>query len=565
MAAHSRDGDDTAIELTERGENKHGKPDSQQAGDSQSASSQEEKAEIEYAQGLSLAAICLGLMLVVFCIGLDRSILSTAIPKIVNEFNSLSDIGWYGSAYLLTSCCFQLTFGKLYAEFNTKWVFMVSLVIFEVGSVVCAAASSSVILIVGRALAGVGVGGLFSGALIILAEVVPQPKRPMYTGLIGSMSGIAMTVAPTMSGAMTDRLTWRWCFWINLPIGGVTLATIFFFFRTRTRTEPAPPLTVLGLLKRIDALGTVMVVAATVCFLLALEWGGSAYPWSDWRVILCLCVFGVVGLAWLYYQYTMGEKAMVPFRILAQRSIAGSNFFSSTGFSSFYIFIYWIPIWFQAVKDVSAEQSGVWFLAATASYFVFIIVGGGLITKIGYYVPFMFLSSIMTSIGMGLAFTFNQGISTGIWVGALILVGAGTGIGGQTPIVTAQTVLKGKDIAIGTSVVIFVQTLAGAMFLSICNNIFTQRLIAELAGRVPEVDPAVVIASGASGVRAAMARAYPEFVEGIMSAYNAALQRVFLVGLILCCLSVLGGAAMEWVDVRVVKKDEAQAEGVVKK
>lgn len=134
-----------------------------------------------------------------------------------------------------------------------------------------------------------------------------------------------------------------------------------------------------GLAKRIDALGSVIVMTATLCLLLAVQWGGSAYAWGNWRVVLCLCISGVLFLVWLYYQYLMKERAMVPFRLLAQRSIAGSNLFSSTGFSNFYIFLYWIPLWFQSVKNASAEQSGVWFLATTASYFVSIILSGGLV------------------------------------------------------------------------------------------------------------------------------------------------------------------------------------------
>lgn len=133
-------------------------------------------------------------------------------------------------------------------------------------------------------------------------------------------------------------------------------------------------------MQRVDALGTIMIVIPTVCLLLTLQWGGTEYSWSNWRVILCLCIFGILGLAWLYYQYLMKERAMVPFRLLAQRSIAGSNFYSSTAFSNFYIFIYWIPLWFQSIKNVSAEQSGIWFLATTVSYFVIIIVSGGLVS-----------------------------------------------------------------------------------------------------------------------------------------------------------------------------------------
>lgn len=144
-----------------------------------------------YPKGMKLAAITAALMLSVFCMALDNTIISTAIPKITDQFKAIDDVGWYGSSYLLTTCAFQLFFGKLYTFFSIKWVYMVALIIFEIGSAVCGAAPDSMSLIVGRAVAGVGSAGIFSGAILIVANTVPLSKRPMYTGLIGAMYGLA--------------------------------------------------------------------------------------------------------------------------------------------------------------------------------------------------------------------------------------------------------------------------------------------------------------------------------------------------------------------------------------
>ena len=157
--------------------------------------------EIEYPKAWKLVMITAALMLSVFCVALDNTIIATAIPRITDQFNSLGDVGWYGSAYLLTSCAFQLFFGKLYTFYSIKWVYLVALIIFEIGSAVCGAAPNSNALIVGRAVAGLGGAGIFSGAILIVAHTVPLKKRPIYTGMIASMYGIASVAGPLMGGA----------------------------------------------------------------------------------------------------------------------------------------------------------------------------------------------------------------------------------------------------------------------------------------------------------------------------------------------------------------------------
>ncbi|TGJ86860.1 hypothetical protein E0Z10_g1867 [Xylaria hypoxylon] len=527
--------------------------------------------DTEYPSGLRFALITLALCLSVFLMALDNSIIATAIPKITETFHSLGDVGWYGSglvdttdtftlAYLLTTAALQLLFGKFYSWLSVKRVYLTAIALFEVGSLICGVAQNSITLIIGRAIAGLGSAGIFSGTLLILAHSVPLPKRPLYSGLLGGTFGISSVAGPLLGGVFTDKATWRWCFYINLPIGAITLVIIALFLPDPVRKQANPEKqaneTFMQRLNKFDPIGTVIFLPAIISLLLALQWGGTTYPWSNGRIIGLFVVFGVLIIAFLYVQYRQGENATVPPRIMATRAVYSSSLFIFALGASFFTYVYYIPIWFQAVQGVSAVDSGIRNLPMLLGVVVFSILAGGVVTSLGYYAPIMIIGSILASIGAGLLTTWTPETSKGAWIGYQIIYGAGNGLALQQALIAVQASLDMKDVPVGTAVVVFAQTLGGTLFISVSQNIFSNSLVKELATIVPTVDPAEVIAAGATNLQSAFP---PELVSGVVLAYNNALTTAYIVGVATAVLSAVASVLIEWKSVKGKKLDMAGA------
>ena len=477
----------------------------------------------------------------------DRTIIATAIPSITNDFDSLGDVGWYGSAYLLTACGFQLLFGRIYQFYSPKWVWLVAIVLFEIGSAICGAAPNSVAFIIGRAIAGLGSAGVFSGALIIIVYAIPLHRRPIFTGSIGGVFGIASVMGPLLGGAFTENVTWRWCFYLNLPIGAVTIVIIALILNVQTPS--AANLPTAEKLKQLDPIGTFFFLPSVICLLLALQWGGSTYAWSDGRIIALLVLFGVLMIAFIAVQIIRQEGATVPPRIFKQRSILAGVLYTIGAGSSMMIFVYYIPIYFQAIQGVDAVQSGIRNLALVLSLVVASLTTGILVTKIGYYTPFMIVASVIMSIGGGLLTTLWVDSSEGKWLGYQILFGFGLGMGMQQANLAAQVVLNRRDVSVGASLMVFSQSLGGAIFISVGQNILSNKLasgLAELGG----INPQAVVSSGATDIRNIVpAQLLPQVLE----IYNLAIRDAFYAGLAMACFTIFGALLMEW---RNIKKEK---------
>ncbi|CAG8384761.1 unnamed protein product [Penicillium salamii] len=508
-----------------------------------------------YPSGMKLVFIFVALCLTVFLVALDQTIIATAIPTITSEFHSVEDIGWYGSAFLLTTCSFQLFFGKLYTLLPLKWTFVGAVLIFEIGSAICGASPNSVALIIGRAIAGIGGAGIFSGALIIVAKSVPLSKRPAFTGILGAVWGIASVVGPLLGGAFTSHASWRWCFYVNLPVGAVAIPVIILFLSSQP-PEKQLKRNAWCVINQFDPLGTILLVASIICLLIALQWGGSQYPWSDGREIALLTVFGVLFFAWAAVQWRVGDNATIPLRILRQRTVAFSTFYIFCGSASFILLIYYLPIWFQAIKGDSANQSGIHSLATVLSVVVFAIGSGLSVTLVGYYTPFMIAGSMVMAVGAGLLLLFKVDTPLSMWLGFQIVFGAGAGIGLELPNIAVQTVLPEEDVSVGTSLVVFARSLGGAIFVSVGQNVFSNHIVSGMIARVPQLDPSVVLQAGATDLQQTVSQAIrslsldDDVLTRVLEIYSDAIVQTFMVALVIACISIIGALGVEWRTVK---------------
>ncbi|KAI3008978.1 MFS general substrate transporter [Aspergillus phoenicis ATCC 13157] len=487
----------------------------------------EDEVELEYLSGVNLALVILAVIAIALLVMLDMSIIATAIPKITSDFHSTTGVGWYGSAYLLTSCTLQPMSGKLYSRFNVKYTYIAFIALFELGSLVCGVSTSSNMFIVGRAIAGMGSSGVSNGALTILSASIPLEKRALYFGIVGSCGQIGVVASPLIGGALTEYATWRWCFYINLPIGG--LAVLFLLFISvpehgLNRPEQRLEIEFASLFSELDIMGFLLLSPTLVMFLLALEWGGTTYPWNTAMVIGLFCGSAGNLVFLLIWEYKKGDAAMIPLKMIKQRVVCSSSLTMFFLYANSLICSYYLAIYFQGVRGEPPMYSGLYMLPGVIAQMISGFLSGLAVTRLGYYLPSAVTGTVLAAIGSGLMSLFTPHTSMGKWIGYQIIAGVGRGCALQMPLIAVQNNVPPSKIAVSMAFLYFCQNFGGALWLSFASTVFNTGLANLLPIYAPDVSVSEVTSAGVSGMRSVIPHSS---LNGVVIAYNDAIQHVF--------------------------------------
>jgi EmrB/QacA subfamily drug resistance transporter len=464
--------------------------------------------------------VLIGLMAGMFLAALDQSIVGTALPRIVSELGGLQHLSWVVTAYLLTSTASTPLWGKVSDLRGRKPMFQLAIIVFLVGSLIAGASQSMGMLIAGRAVQGLGGGGLIALALAIIGDIIPPRERGKYQGMFGAVFGVSSVAGPLLGGFFTDGPGWRWIFWLNIPIG---LAALFI-------TSRALHMPVVRREHRIDYLGAALVVGSVTSVLLYLSWAGETYGWTD-PFSLALGALGLVLAGAFVLAELRAEEPIIPMRLFRGPVFRWTVVFASIMGMAMFGGIIYLPFYLQVVKGFTPTQSGLALLPMVIGIFLTSIGSGALVTKTGKYRIYPILGAGITTFAMYLLSRIEVDTSYALFSIYIFLLGAGLGFTMQTVVTAVQNEVELRDLGAGTSSVTFFRSLGGAFGTALFGAVLSSRLayyLAEAFAGAPEVAGSV---SGSIGDISKIEALPPEVKEPVLDAFVQAMQDIFLVAI----------------------------------
>ena len=464
--------------------------------------------------------VFVGLMLAILLAALDQTIVNTALPTIAGELHGLNELSWVLTAYLLTSTIGLLIYGKLGDQFGRKGIFLFAIVVFLAGSVLSGLSQTMTQLIAFRALQGVGGGGLMIGAQSIIGDIVTPRERGKYMGFIGGVFGVSTVAGPLIGGFFTDHASWRWCFYVNVPIGVIALVFVTFVLHLPKPDRTHRP--------RLDVLGMLLMAGASTCLVLFTTWGGTKYAW-DSTVIMCLGA-GVIILAALFVlaEYEAAEPIM-PLRLFKDSifnlagligAIVGVAMFGALGY---------IPTFLQTVDGASATESGLLMLPFVAGMLVSSIGSGRIISATGRYKIFPILGTAVAACGMGLLSLMSVDstrVQNGIYMAVL---GLGIGSVMQVLVLVVQNSAPPRDMGAATASANYFRQIGASIGASIVGALFTHRLTDRLTADLPKGLAGRVRIPSVNGITPEALRHLPAPIHrAFVNAFAEALPPIFL-------------------------------------
>jgi EmrB/QacA subfamily drug resistance transporter len=478
-----------------------------------------------------------GLLVAILLAFLDNLIVSTAMPRIVGELGGLDHLAWVITAYVLTMTISTPLYGKLGDLYGRKSFFVGAIVIFLVGSALCGMAANMPELIAFRAIQGLGAGGLMVGVFAIIGDLVPPRERGTYQGYFAALMGVATIGGPLLGGFITDNLSWRWAFYVNLPLGILALALIV------TRLH----LPVERREHKVDWLGAALLSVATTAIILLTSWGGTQYDWAS-VPIMALGVIGVVStIAFVMVERRVIEP-ILPLSLFANRNFslsAAIGFF--VGFSLFGATAF-LPLYQQTVQGASATNSGLLLVPLMLASMVTSVVSGRVITRTGRYRMFPIIGGAAMTVGVFLLSTLGDNTSRVTSSLYMVALGLGMGCLMQVTMLLAQNSVEMRDMGVASSTSTFTRSIGGAFGVALFGAIFTAHMTSSLkeagASGVPiasgQIDPATLDALD-PGVRADVVHAIATSTAGVFSWALIATVLVFLLALGIKAVPLRGG------------------------
>lgn len=500
-----------------------------------------------------------GLMLAMVLAMLDNMIVGTAMPRIVGELGGLSYLSWVVTAYVLGTTVSTPIWGKIGDLYGRKTIFLISIVLFMIGSALCGMAGSSLLggpdggmaqLIAFRAIQGLGAGGLIVNVMAIIGDLVPPRERGQYQGVMAGVMSLAMIAGPLVGGFITDHLDWRWAFYVNLPVGAVALVLIVTNLR----------LPKLHNRVRIDWAGAILLSVSITAMVLITTWGGNQYAWGSWQ-ILALAAVAVLTLAAFVLVERKAAEPIMPLQLFGNRNF---TLISVIGFLlGFAMFgaINFLPLFQQTVQGASATNSGLLLLPMMGAAMVVSLFVGRAITSTGKYKIYPVIGGVGMAAGMWLLSTMD--VTTPTWLTGVYIAVLGLGMGFlmQTTMLIAQNSVEQRDLGVASSANTFFRSIGGSFGVSLFGAIFNNHFLSELTGRFGPQEAERIATGGGRMDPAALAQMPAAQRTGLMESLATSISGVFWWAIAFAVVVPVLAAFIKEIPLRGADPVEAAPEG----